>query len=61
MRNYISEARAMYEDAHHGLKHATEHIGEFFGVDCSGEESAYLQGEIARNMASDIFSLYETK
>lgn len=51
----------MYDTAQHELKHATEHIGEFFGVDCSGEESAYLQGEIARNMALDIFSLYETK
>lgn len=34
----------------HEIKHATEHIGEYYNVNPKGEESAYLQGEIGRNM-----------
>lgn len=45
-----SSAAEMYDTIQHELKHATEHIGEYFGVDSQGEISAYLQGEIARNM-----------
>lgn len=40
----------LYDTCQHEVKHATEHIGEFYGVDPRSEESAYLQGEIARNM-----------
>ena len=32
------------------LKHAVEHISEYYDVCPRGEEAAYLQGEIARNM-----------
>ena len=50
---FISRATSpeqMYDTIQHELKHATEHIGEFFGVEPQSEESAYLQGELARNM-----------
>lgn len=40
----------MYDSMQHELKHAVEHIGEYFGVEPKSEESAYLQGEIARQM-----------
>ena len=45
-----TSAEQMYDTIQHELKHATEHIGEYFQLDPSGEKSAYLQGEIARNM-----------
>ena len=50
---FISRATSpeqMYDTIQHELKHATEHIGEFFGVEPQSEESAYLQGELARKM-----------
>lgn len=40
----------IYDTIQHELKHATEHISDYFHLDPKGEESAYLQGEIARNM-----------
>lgn len=40
----------MYDSIEHELKHIVEHIGEYYGVDPKGEESAYLQGEIGRQM-----------
>ena len=45
-----SSAEQMYDTIQHELKHATEHISEFYGVDSKSEEAAYLQGEIARQM-----------
>lgn len=50
---FIGEATSpeqMYDTIQHETKHATEHISEYYNVDPSSEESAYLQGEIARNM-----------
>lgn len=50
---FVGEASSddeLYDSIQHELKHATEHIGEYFGIDPRGEESAYLQGEISRNM-----------
>lgn len=40
----------MFDSIVHELKHAVEHISEYYGVDPGGEESAYLQGEIGRQM-----------
>lgn len=40
----------LYDTIQHELKHAVEHIGEYYGVDPLSETSAYLQGEIARKM-----------
>ena len=40
----------MYDTIQHELKHLTEHIGEYYGLDPKGEKSAYLQGELGRQM-----------
>lgn len=40
----------MYDSIQHETKHVVEHIGEYYGVDPKSEESAYLQGEVARKM-----------
>lgn len=40
----------MYDSIQHETKHITDHICEYYGVEPTGEESAYLQGEIARQM-----------
>ena len=48
----------LYDTCQHEIKHATEHIGEFYGVDPGSEESAYLQGEIARNMFPAVSILF---
>lgn len=45
-----TSAEQAYDTVQHELKHAVEHIGEAFHVRPDSEESAYLQGEIARNM-----------
>lgn len=45
-----TSAEQMYDSIQHELKHAVEQISEYYGVDPRSEESAYLQGEIARNM-----------
>ena len=45
-----TSAEQMYDSIQHELKHAVEQISEYYGVNPKSEESAYLQGEIARNM-----------
>ena len=40
----------MYDTMQHELKHVVEHISEYYDVDPKSEESAYLQGEIGRQM-----------
>lgn len=53
----ISEAEnneQIYDTIQHELKHVTEHISEYYGVEPTSEESAYLQGEIARKMYEAI-------
>lgn len=45
-----TSAEQMYDTIQHELKHAVEHISSYFDVDPQSEKSAYLQGEIARNM-----------
>lgn len=45
-----TSAEQMYDSLQHELKHVTEHLSEYYGLDKSGETAAYLQGEIARMM-----------
>ena len=45
-----TSAEEMYDTIQHELKHLTEHIGGYYGLDPLGETSAYLQGEIGRSM-----------
>lgn len=40
----------MYDSIQHESRHAADNIGEYYGLEARGEESAYLQGEIARLM-----------
>lgn len=40
----------MYDSIQHETRHAADHIGEYCGMEARGEDSAYLQGEIARKM-----------
>lgn len=48
--SHTTSAEQMYDSIQHELKHAVEHISEYYDVCPRGEEAAYLQGEIARNM-----------
>lgn len=47
---HASSYEEMFTTITHEIKHATEHIGSYYGVDPYSEESAYLQGEISKNM-----------
>lgn len=40
----------MFDSIVHEMKHLAEHIGEYYGVDSREELSAYLQGEVGRQM-----------
>lgn len=40
----------MFDSIVHELKHLTEHISEYYGLDAKEELSAYLQGEVGRKM-----------
>lgn len=49
----VSEATSLdelYNTISHEVRHAADHIGSYYGIPARGEESAYLQGEISRNM-----------
>lgn len=45
-----TSAEQMYDTIQHEARHIADHIGEYYGVEERGETSAYLQGEIARQM-----------
>ena len=45
-----TSAEQMYDSIVHELKHAVEHISDYYGVDPKSEQAAYLQGEIGRKM-----------
>ena len=45
-----TSAEQMYDSIQHETRHAADNVGEFLGFEARGEDSAYLQGEIARNM-----------
>lgn len=40
----------MFDTIVHEMKHLSEHIGEYYGVNPNTELSAYLQGEVGRQM-----------
>lgn len=48
--SHATSAEQMYDTIQHELKHVVEHISDYYDVDPKSEASAYLQGEIARNM-----------
>lgn len=43
-------AGQMFDTIVHEMKHLAEHISEYYNVDPRDELSAYLQGEVGRNM-----------
>ena len=43
-------AGQMFDTIVHEMKHLAEHVGEYYNVDSREELSAYLQGEVGRNM-----------
>lgn len=43
-------AEEMFDTIVHEVRHATDHIGAFYGLKERGEDSAYLQGEIAKRL-----------
>lgn len=45
-----TDASQMFDSIVHEMKHLAEHVGEYYGVDSREELSAYLQGEVGRNM-----------
>lgn len=45
-----TSAEQSYDTIQHELKHVVSHICEEYGIAENGEEAAYIQGEIARNM-----------
>jgi hypothetical protein len=45
-----TDASQMFDSIVHEMKHLAEQVGEYYGVDSREELSAYLQGEVGRNM-----------
>lgn len=45
-----TSAEQMYDSIQHETRHAADNVGEYLGFEARGEDSAYLQGEIARKM-----------
>lgn len=45
-----TSAEQMYDTIQHETRHAADNIGEYYNLAGRGEDSAYLQGEIARKM-----------
>ena len=43
-------AEEFYDTCQHEVKHAVEHISEYYEVNPKGEPAAYLQGEIGRQL-----------
>lgn len=40
----------LFDTIIHEIRHATDHIGEYYGLEGRGEDSAYLQGEISKRL-----------
>lgn len=45
-----TSAEQMFDSIVHEMKHLAEHLGEYFRVNPQSELSAYLQGEVGRQM-----------
>lgn len=55
--SHATSFEQLYDTIQHEARHATDHIGSYYGIKARGEESAYLQGEIARNMYKAVAML----
>jgi len=50
---FVSKATSpdeAYNTISHEIRHAADHIGKYYGMEARGEDSAYLQGEIAKKL-----------
>lgn len=45
-----TSSEQMFDSIVHELKHVAEHIGDYYGIDSKEELSAYLQGEVGRQL-----------
>lgn len=45
-----TSAAQMFDSIVHEMKHLSEHVSEYYGVNPQEELAAYLQGEVGRNM-----------
>ncbi len=45
-----TSSEQMFDSIVHELKHVAEHIGDYYGIDPKEELSAYLQGEVGRQL-----------
>lgn len=50
MMSHATSPEQMFDTILHEVKHLSEHIGRYYGVDSETELSAYLQGEVGRKM-----------
>lgn len=48
--SHATSPEDMFDTIVHELKHVTEHISTYYGLDPKEELSAYLQGEVGRQM-----------
>lgn len=48
--SHASSSEQMFDTIVHEIKHLTEHISNYYGIDPKEELAAYLQGEVGRNM-----------
>ena len=48
--SHAESKEQLFDTINHEIKHAVEHISAYYHVEPKSEESAYLQGEISRNM-----------
>lgn len=48
--SHTTSAEQMFDSIVHELKHLTEHISNYFNLDPKEELTAYLQGEVGRQM-----------
>lgn len=45
-----TSADELYDTIAHEVKHAVEHISNYYGVDPKSEQAAYLQGELSKQL-----------
>ncbi len=50
----FSEYPELFSTIAHEIRHATNHIAEYYNVPLDSEDAAYLEGEIARNVYKAI-------
>lgn len=50
LMGHATSPEQMFDTILHEVKHLAEHVGEYYGLDPKSELSAYLQGEVGRQM-----------